>query len=175
MSLRRSGTWLVIAAASLVSTPTLAWSLDRVAGVITRTYVMVEDTELSGDITCQVTGDPCLAFGAHGIQLKLNGFTITGLGDATTGCGGVTNAREAGISTNGFSGVMVRGPGLIQRFRMHGVNVIGSTGARVEGVSVSTNCGAGIIVAGNSFGTLVQENVAVRNGASAPGLPCGGI
>jgi hypothetical protein len=34
---------------------------------------------------------------------------------------------------------------------------------------------SGIRIAATSFGTLVENNVAVRNGASNPGLSCGGI
>ena len=29
---------------------------DSVSGLITRTYVIVEDTDLTGDVTCDVTG-----------------------------------------------------------------------------------------------------------------------
>jgi hypothetical protein len=63
----------------------------------------------------------------------------------------------------------------VQRFRGHGVSVAGSTNARVVNILTSTNCMAGIFVAGTSFGTLVEGNVAVRNGSSAAGFPCGGI
>lgn len=170
---RSSLTALGIAAITLLQTPT--WATDSVSGVLTKTYVIVEDTELTGNVTCDVSGDACLSFGAPGIQLKLNGFTITGKADAATGCGGATVAREVGITTNNMSNVQVRGPGLIQRFRQHGVNVTGSADARVEFVTVSTNCGSGIFVAASSFRTIVQDNMAVRNGSSAPGSACGGI
>mgnify|MGYP001583552929 CR=1 FL=1 len=166
---------MVLGVAALMIPETTAWAQDRVSGVITRTYVIVRDTELTGDVTCDVGSNPCFSFGASGTQLKLNGFTITGKADPVTGCGGAIFAREVGITTNGLNGLTVRGPGLIQRFRNHGVSVTGSTLARVEGVTVATNCGAGIFVASNSFGTLVQENVAVRNGSTAPGFSCGGI
>jgi hypothetical protein len=165
----------VLSLATVVALETTAWAIDRVSGVITKTYVIVEDTELRGDVTCDVGSDPCFSFGAANVQLKLNGFSITGKADPATGCGGAVFPREWGITTNGMSGVSVRGPGLVQQFRNFGVNVTGSTGARVEDLTASTNCGAGIFVAANSFGTLVQDNTAVRNGASAPGSPCGGI
>jgi hypothetical protein len=169
-------TWgliLVLGFVLVLSSTVRTEALDRVSGVLTRTYVIVEDTELSGDVTCDVAGEPCFSFGAHEVQLKLNGFSVTGKSDAATGCAGGTSARESGVNTNGFHRVQVRGPGLIQRFRNHGVNVAGSTDARVEDLTVSTNCGSGIIVAASSFGTLVQGNVAVRNGLAAG--PCGGI
>ena len=149
---------------------------DRVSGTLTRTFSIVTSTELTGDITCAVAdGTACFSFAAPGIELRLNGFTITGKGDPVTGCGGAVTPGEVGITTNGQRTVTVRGPGLVQRFRSHGVQVAASDGARIEGITVSTNCGAGIFVPATSFNTLVQENTAVRNGSSNPGLSCGGI
>lgn len=148
---------------------------DRVSGLITRTFTIVEDTDLTGDVVCDVaSGTSCFAFGASGVQLRLNGFTITGKADATTGCGGGAFVNgENGISTNGLNDVSVQGPGLVQRFRTHGVAVIGSRDARIEGVTASTNCGSGVFVNAASFDTLVQGVTAVRNGST--GATCGGI
>ena len=81
--------------------------------------------------------------------------------------------NETGVFTNSLSRVAVRGPGLVQRFRGDGVWVFGSTDARVEDLTVSTNCLSGVRVAATSFGTLVQNNTAVRNGS--PTASCGGI
>ena len=149
---------------------------DTVSGTITRTFQIIANTEVTGDVTCAVAdGTPCLSFAVAGVELRLNGFTVTGKGDPVTGCGGAVKAGEVGVTTNAQRGVVVRGPGLIQRFRNHGVQVAGSSGARIEGVTVSTNCGSGIFVLASSFETLVQENTAIRNGASVPGLACGGI
>lgn len=152
-----------------------AWAADRVSGLITRTYVMVEDTDLIGDVTCDVGSNPCFSFGAPDIELRLNGFTVTGKADPVTACSGATFAAETGITTNGRSNVQVRGPGLVQRFRGFGVLVAGSTNARIENLTVSTNCASGIFANATSFGTLVQGNLSVRNGSSAPGFTCGGI
>src|SRR5689334_10065509 len=100
---------------------------DSVSGLITRTYVIVEDTDLTGDVTCDVTGAPCFSFGASGVQLRLNGFTITGKADPVTACAGAAlTANEGGIATNSQNRVTVDGPGLVQRFRQHGVWVGGS-------------------------------------------------
>lgn len=148
---------------------------DRVSGLITRTYVIVENTDLTGDVVCDVGNTPCFAFGAPGVELRLNGFSLTGRADPVTGCGGATFAGEVGISTNSQNDVAIQGPGLVQRFRQHGVLVIGSTNARVEGITASTNCASGIIAQATAFGTLVQGNTAVRNGSSQAGLACGGI
>ena len=163
-----------IAAFALVLTCAPPAFADRISGVITRTFMIVEDTDLIGDVICNVaSGTPCFSFAASNVEFRLNGFSITGAGDAVTGCGGTGLATEPGITTNGMSRVVVRGPGLVQRFRGDGVTVIGSTDARIENTTVSTNCFSGIRVVGTSFGTLVQGNIAVRNGSTA--AVCGGI
>ena len=147
---------------------------DSVSGLITRTYVIVEDTDLTGDVTCDVTGAACFSFGAPDVELRLNGFTITGKADPTTACAGAAfTAGEGGILTNSQHRVRVQGPGLVQRFRQHGVWVAGSQDARVENLTASTNCGSGVFIAANAFGTLVEGVTAVRNGTAA--APCGGV
>jgi hypothetical protein len=152
-----------------------AFAADRVSGVLTATFVIVDNTDLIGDVRCDVANNtPCFSFGVPGVELRLNGFTITGRGDPVTGCGGPsTTGGESGVFTNGMSRVGVRGPGLVQRFRGDGVTVGGSTDARVEDLTISTNCMSGVRVLGTSFGTLVQNNVSVRNGS--PAASCGGI
>jgi hypothetical protein len=149
---------------------------DVVSGTLTRTFTIVADTELSGDVTGAVAaGTPCFSFTVPGVELRLNGYTITGKNDPVTGCGGAVTTGEIGVTTNAQSRVSVRGPGLIQRFRNHGVTVTGSTDARVQGLTVSTNCGSGIFVLASAFGALVEGNTSVRNGATVAGLACGGI
>ena len=149
---------------------------DTVSGTITRTYTIVADTELTGDVSCDVAqGTPCFSFSVPGVELRLNGFAITGRADATTACGGTPTTGEVGVTTNGQSRVVVRGPGLVQRFRNHGVQVVGSTEARIEGLTVSTNCGSGIFVLASSFNALIEGNTTVRNGSTLAGQACGGI
>lgn len=168
--------WVGTMLTAIACVPSEAWAADRVSGTVTRTYVLVEDTDLIGDVTCDVANNaPCFSFGAPGIELRLNGFTITGRGDAVIGCGGVLFAGEAAVTTNGMRQVGVRGPGLVQRFRGDGVTVAGSTDARVEDLTLSTNCMSGVRVLATSFGTVVQNNISVRNGSTAPGAQCGGI
>jgi hypothetical protein len=170
--------WLrpaAIALALVALFASAAVAADRVSGVITRTFVLVDNTELVGDVTCDVGSAACISFGVPDIELRLNGFTISGKADAVTGCGGAAFSAEIGITTNGSRNASIQGPGLVQRFRGHGVSVAGSTNARVVNILTSTNCAAGIFVAATSFGTLVEGNVAVRNGSSAPGFSCGGI
>lgn len=147
---------------------------EDISGVIVRRLVLSENSRLVGDVTCQVEGAACIAFGAPGIQLNLNGFTITGLADPTTGCSGAAVANEFGIGTNGQSDVGIRGPGIVQRFRSSGITFVDSVGGRVEGATVTTNCGSGIFLLRSSR-VRVEGNVSVRNGVSAAGSRGGGI
>jgi hypothetical protein len=149
---------------------------DRVSGTLTSTYMIVEETDLIGDVTCNVAANTaCFAFAAPNVELRLNGFSITGRGDVTTGCAGSAAAGEAGVVTANMASVTVRGPGLIQRFRGDGVTVGGSTNVRVADLTLSTNCMSGVRILATSFGTLVEGNTAIRNGSSNAGLLCGGI
>jgi hypothetical protein len=166
-----AGTAVALAAVALGPA---AGAADQVSGVITRTFTIVEDTDLTGDVVCEVAnGTPCFAFGAAGVELRLNGFTITGKADPATGCGGVLINGESGISTAGLNDVSVHGPGLLQRFRTHGVAVLGSRDVRIDSITASTNCGSGVFVNLASFGTLVEGITAVRNGSTTNS--CGGI
>jgi hypothetical protein len=65
---------------------------------------------------------PCIQFAANDIALKLNRFSITGLADPNTGCGGVAVANESGIDSGGRHSIEVEGPGLVQQFRFSGIN-----------------------------------------------------
>ena len=96
---------VLVAAAPVLSARAAA--AEDIRGVIARRMVLSEDARLVGDLTCRVEGASCIAFGAPGIQLDLNGFTITGLADASTGCGGAQVANEFGIGTNGQRGVEI--------------------------------------------------------------------
>lgn len=169
----RAGAALALAAVAFGSS---ARAADQVSGVITRTFTIVEDTELTGDVVCDVAaGTPCFAFGASGVSLHLNGFTITGRADPATACGGTLISGENGISTAGLHGVSVHGPGLVQQFRTHGVAVLGSRDVRVDSITASTNCGSGVFVNAASFGTLIEGITSVRNGSTGTGASCGGI
>src|SRR5437773_5560463 len=92
-------------------------SAEDISGVISATRTIRENSRLVGDVTCTVTGAPCIQFGNSHIELRLNGFTMTGQADPVTGCNGASTAGEMGISTAGQSDVEVRGPGVVQRFR----------------------------------------------------------
>lgn len=173
--------WRWIRVAAVATTAVIALgpgirAADQVSGVISRTYTIVEDTDLTGNVECDVaSGTPCFAFGAAGVQLRLNGFTITGKADPATACAGALLGGESGISTAGLNNVSVHGPGLVQRFRTHGVAVLASRDARIDTITAATNCGSGVFVAATSFGTLVEGVTAIRNGSTAAGASCGGI
>jgi len=145
-----------------------------IQGTISSTVTITETSQLVGNVTCNVTGAACIAFGAPGIALKLNGFTITGQADAVTGCAGGQVAGESGILINGLRGAIVQGPGIVQRFRAHGIIVTGaSSRVLVTKVTTATNCMAGIILTGASTDNELDANTAVSNGNSS--APCGGI
>lgn len=145
---------------------------EKISGAISATRTIIEDSDLVGDVTCTVSGAPCIVINAPDIVLRLNGFTLTGLGDPETGCNGSATGNEFGILVNSQIGDTIRGPGLVQRFRNTGVQLLTSTGITVSGVTASTNCASGILVAGGA-GNQLLHNVSIRNGNG--GSPCGGI
>jgi hypothetical protein len=164
---------LVVAAAGFLLVAGTASATD-IRGTISSTLVIIEDSQLVGNVTCTVTGAPCISFGASGIALKLNGFSITGLADPVTGCSGGQVAGESGLNMAGLRGAIVQGPGIVQRFRAHGIIVTGaSSRVLVTQVTVATNCMAGIFVTGASTDNDLVANTGVNNGNSA--APCGGI
>jgi hypothetical protein len=148
-------------------------SASDIRGTISSTLTITDNSQLVGDVTCTVTGAACISFGAPGIALKLNGFSITGQADATTGCAGGNVAGESGILVNGIRGAVIQGPGVVQRFRQEGIQISGgSARVLVTLVTASTNCRSGIFVNASSDNDI-EANTSVRNGNTAN--PCGGI
>ena len=144
-----------------------------ISGTITTTLTITDDSKLVGDVTCTVTGAACIAFGAGGLTLDLNGFTVTGLADPATACIGVAvPGGEFGIVVNGFNNVTIRGPGLVQRIRASGIHLINSSGSTIRDVTSSTNCFSGFQI-NNGSNNLLENNVSVRN--ASPTAACGGI
>jgi hypothetical protein len=142
-----------------------------ISGTIDTTLTIFEDSQLVGDVTCTVTGAPCIAFGASKITLRLNRFTMTGLANPQVPCDG-SGAGEIGIDVNAQSDDVILGPGLVQQFHQFGIRLMGSTGGAVRQVTLSSNCFSGIIVIAGSTNEL-EANLSVRNGS--PAAPCGGI
>jgi hypothetical protein len=147
-------------------------SAAKINGTISGTMALTEDSELTGDVTCTVTGAPCLSINAPQVTLDLHGYTITGQGDPQTGCSGGATANEFGILVNSQIGVTIHGPGVVQRFRNTGIQILTSTGTTVNAVTTSTNCASGILVAGGAANEL-YDNVSIRNGNGTSA--CGGI
>jgi parallel beta-helix repeat protein len=157
----------------LVLAASTAFATD-IQGTISSTLTITENSQLVGNVTCTVTGAACIAFGAPGIALKLNGFALTGQADPMTGCAGAAVAGEHGILINGVRGAVIQGPGIVQRFRAQGIIITGaSSRVLVSQVTAATNCNAGIIVTGASTDNDIEGNTAVSNGNSS--APCGGI
>ena len=143
-----------------------------IGGIISTTLRITEDSQLVDDVTCTVSGAPCLDIAASNVTLELNGFTIAGLADPRTGCSGASApGAEHGIRVLQQTGVTIRGPGIIQRFRGHGIITSQSPGATIRGLTTSVNCLSGILVSSES--NLVENNISIGNGNLAN--PCGGI
>jgi hypothetical protein len=74
---------------------------EDISGTIAVTKVIVEDSQLVGNVTCTMTTTPCIQFGAPNIALRLRGFTLTGPAnpDDTTTCQATSGPPPAdGIS-----------------------------------------------------------------------------
>jgi hypothetical protein len=144
-----------------------------ISGTISSTLTITEDSQLVGNVTCTVTGAPCITFAASGVTLKLNGFSITGQADPVTACSSSSTAGEHGILISGQRGVVIRGPGIVQRFRTQGIIITGgSSRVLVTQVTASTNCASGLFVS-NASDNELETNISVRNGS--PTAACGGI
>src|SRR5262245_57739647 len=51
---------------------------EDISGTIATTRTIFNDSQLVGNVNCTMTDSACILFGAPGIKLSLNGFTITG-------------------------------------------------------------------------------------------------
>jgi len=73
--------------------------------------------------------------------------------------------------------VRIIGPGMVQKFRRHGIFIIGATGvstnATVRHVTSHHNCFSGLLTTGMS-NSVIEGNVSVRNAANSGAAPCGG-
>ena len=154
--------------------PRNACAID-ISGTVSTTITIMEDSKLVGDVTCTVMGAPCIAFGAAGLTLDLNGFTMTGRADPATACFGGAVAGmggEFGIFVNGVDNVTIRGSGVVQQFRAQGIQLNGSSGSTIRDVTSSTNCASGFQV-NNGSNNLLENNISIRNGNVT--AACGGI
>jgi Right handed beta helix region len=155
---------------------------EDISGPIAVTKTIFEDSQLVGDVTCTMTDGPCIDFGASHITLRLNGFTMTGPADPDNPSPGFCNATAGlpqadGIRVSDQIHGRILGPGMVQKFRRHGIFIIGtigtSTNATVRHVTSHHNCFSGILTAAMSD-SVIEDNVSVRNAVNSGGAPCGG-
>ena len=144
----------------------------KISGTISATMAITEDSKLTGNVTCTVTGAPCLSINAPQVTLDLNGYMITGQADPQAACNTGATANEFGILVNSQPGVTIRGPGVVQRFRNTGVLLANSTGTTVNAITTSTKCASGILLAGGAANEI-YNNISIRNGNGTSA--CGGI
>ena len=157
---------------------------EDISGTLTVTKVIFEDSRLVEDVTCTMTDSPCIDFGAPNIKLRLNGFTITGPAspDSTPSgslfCNLTSGAPGAdGIRILNQVNSEILGPGMVQKFRRHGMLIVGTLGvatrAKVKQVTSHHNCFSGLLTNMMSDSTI-EEIVSVRNANNSGTAPCGG-
>jgi parallel beta-helix repeat protein len=160
---------------------------EDISGPIAVTKTIFENSQLVGHVTCTTTAGPCIDFGASHITLRLNGFTITGPGDPdvppdpahpSASCNATSGAPSAdGIRISNQIHGRILGPGMVQKFRRHGILIVGtigiSTNATVRYVTSHHNCFSGLLTNGMSD-SVIEENVSVRNASNSTFAPCGG-
>lgn len=186
MNYFRTTIGLFVCLGSLLLAPGSAHATD-ISGTIANTLVLLEDSRLVGDVTCTMTNGPCITFGVPDIKLRLNGFTITGPAspDATPDpnnpaafCNATAGAPAAdGIAIVNQTNAQILGPGMVQKFRRHGILILGtigiSTKARVKHVTSHHNCFSGLLAV-NMSDSLIEGIASVRNANNSGPAPCGG-
>ena len=159
-----------------------AWATD-ISGNISTTVIITEDSQLVGDVTCAVPltvsgANPCVAFGADHIQLRLNGHTITGPVDAPRNPASCSVPGDSmfgvGILANGRTDVQIAGPGVIQEFQRWGILLFSSDHVTVRNVTATRNCWSGMQTIGTSESKF-EEDIWVNNASGSHGAACGGI
>jgi hypothetical protein len=137
--------------------------------------VISENTTLGCDLKCEVQNGPCIQFVRDHIKLRLNGYKITGPAVPPTDC--APNSSNAnpydGVASVGFDHNEILGPGLIQRFRRHGIFLANGSNLRVRHVTSNHNCFSGLLTNGVTESDI-EENVSIRNAIASRATPCGG-
>lgn len=146
----------------------------EVCAPITETLIITENTKLGCNVVCTNAVGPCVQFGRDNITFSLAGYTMTGPAAPPNNCAPTSAGPPLdGISTNGFDRVKIRGPGMVQKFRRHGIFMPGTDNGVVDHVTSHYNCYSGIFLNG-SHENFVNENVSVRNSSASGPAPCGG-
>jgi len=153
---------------------------EDISGPIIVTKTIFENSQLVGDVTCAVTATPCIEFGASDITLRLNGFTMTGPAEPDNPANSCPTAQPPnadGIRIMNQTHARILGPGMVERFRRHGILIVGPTGvstnATVRYVTSHQNCFSGLLINGVSD-SVIEDNVSIRNASNSAGSPCGG-
>ena len=155
---------------------------EDISGPIVVTKTILEDSQLVGDVTCAATATPCIDFGASHITLRLNGFSMTGPAEPDTpaspnSCPTVQPANADGIRIVNQIHAQAVGPGVVQRFRRHGIFIVGTAGISTEvtirHITSNHNCFSGLLTNGVSD-SVFEDLVSVRNASNSGGSPCGG-
>lgn len=149
-------------------------------GPISSTVTIFDDSRLVGDVTCAVPltlngANPCIAFGADHIRLRLDGHTITGGVTPPTGCSLPTDSKfGVGILVAGRTDVEIKGPGVIQKFERWGILLSSSDHVTVRKVTANRNCWSGMQTISTSESNFTEDSW-VNNAAGSNGAACGGI
>ena len=112
---------------SLIVCADMTRATETISGTITQTVTINNDSELTGDVTCNVPitaagANPCIAFGVDHIKLRLNGHAITGPVTPPTGCSLPSHTMYGvGILALNRTDVQIKGPGIIQHFERWGI------------------------------------------------------
>jgi len=154
-----------------------------ISGTIISTLTIFDDSELVGDVNCNVPltaadakgAASCIAFGASHIALHLNGHTLTGPVTPPTNCSLASDAHfGVGIYANGQTDVKIEGPGVIQHFERWGILLLSSTEVTVRKVTANRNCWSGMQTIGTSDSNF-EGDIWINNAAGSNGAACGGI
>jgi parallel beta-helix repeat protein len=152
----------------------------NIKGTITNTITIFDDSQVVGDVTCAVPitqngANPCIAFGADHIKLKLNGHTITGGVTPPEGCSLANdNNFGVGIFATGRTDVEIDGPGVIQKFQRWGIFLFQSDHVTVREITANRNCWSGMQTGFTTESKFVEDNW-INNAAGSNGANCGGI
>jgi hypothetical protein len=165
------------------ATPQAVASHDNgeICGVV-EALTINEDSELVCDVTCpQATNQPCIRFGRAGLTLRLNGFKMTGPSNTPdlSQCVTTANFLPADGIHSTFDDSEIKGPGIVQNMRRHGIALFATTpdfveDSEVEEVTSHQNCFSGIWLV-RVRDSEVEEVVSVKNSAASSVFPCGGV
>jgi hypothetical protein len=140
------------------------------------TVIIVKSTRLMCDTKCETTVSPCFQFGAPGIKLDLNSRRVWGPAEPPANCEATSSFLPGdGIASFGHNDIVIHGPGLVEKFRRHGIALTGLMKAEVKKITSHQNCFSGVWLSINVRETLVEEVVSVRNASASSLFPCGGL